>query len=365
MCTRHRPPARPKRPESAGLRLILLLFACVAVLARPAAGQVFEAVGERALGMGGAFVAVADDATATYWNPAGLATGRTFDSCVGRAFSQAWSAGGASGSPPAVGGRMSSVCLGVPSFGASYYTLLGTEVGRPISPTAVVPGDRQDLRPGEVRLSRLTTRQVGLTLVQTVLPHVVVGATVKYVRGTASVGAGADTGTAATLLDEAEGLDGRTSGAFDMDVGLMLSAGPVRAGATVRNVRQPRFEVQDGTELRLRRQTRVGLALRPGGDAVLHASQDGWMIAIDADLTRTPTTMGDRRMAAAGVERWLLGHRLGLRGGARAHTLGAARPAATAGISLGVRASTVVEAHIVRGRQDGDRGWGVGVRAGF
>ena len=29
--------------------------------------------GARALGMGGAFVGVADDASATYWNPAGLA----------------------------------------------------------------------------------------------------------------------------------------------------------------------------------------------------------------------------------------------------------------------------------------------------
>ncbi|MXZ01934.1 hypothetical protein F4Y93_15325, partial [Candidatus Poribacteria bacterium] len=29
-------------------------------------------VGARALGMGSAFVAIADDATATYWNPAGL-----------------------------------------------------------------------------------------------------------------------------------------------------------------------------------------------------------------------------------------------------------------------------------------------------
>ena len=37
-------------------------------------------VGPRALGMGGAFVSVADDATAGYWNPAGLAflTGRAF-----------------------------------------------------------------------------------------------------------------------------------------------------------------------------------------------------------------------------------------------------------------------------------------------
>ena len=35
-------------------------------------------MGTRALGMGGAFVAVADDATAPYWNPAGLGTGATF-----------------------------------------------------------------------------------------------------------------------------------------------------------------------------------------------------------------------------------------------------------------------------------------------
>ena len=37
----------------------------------------YELVGTRAQGMGGAFVAVADDATATWWNPAGLATGAT------------------------------------------------------------------------------------------------------------------------------------------------------------------------------------------------------------------------------------------------------------------------------------------------
>ena len=29
--------------------------------------------------MGGAFVAVADDASAVYWNPAGIATGANFD----------------------------------------------------------------------------------------------------------------------------------------------------------------------------------------------------------------------------------------------------------------------------------------------
>ena len=37
----------------------------------PASAQ----VGTRASGMAGAYVGVADDATAVYWNPAGVATG--------------------------------------------------------------------------------------------------------------------------------------------------------------------------------------------------------------------------------------------------------------------------------------------------
>ena len=44
-----------------------------------ASAQTFGGIGARAEGMGGAFVAVADDATAVYWNPAGLGTGATFD----------------------------------------------------------------------------------------------------------------------------------------------------------------------------------------------------------------------------------------------------------------------------------------------
>ena len=48
-------------------------LACCA-LAAPAAAQTL-ASGTRAQGMGQAFVAVADDASAVLWNPAGLATG--------------------------------------------------------------------------------------------------------------------------------------------------------------------------------------------------------------------------------------------------------------------------------------------------
>ncbi len=46
--------------------------------------QTFGGIGVRAEGMGGAFVAVADDASAVYWNPAGIATGSTFDFQISR-----------------------------------------------------------------------------------------------------------------------------------------------------------------------------------------------------------------------------------------------------------------------------------------
>ena len=60
---------------------IIAVFALFLPLTLPASlhAQTFGGVGTRAEGMGGAFVAVADDASAVYWNPAGIATGATFD----------------------------------------------------------------------------------------------------------------------------------------------------------------------------------------------------------------------------------------------------------------------------------------------
>jgi hypothetical protein len=57
--------------QSLSFGLLLLLFAGSAGASNPAAFLELGA-GARATALGGAFVALADDATATYWNPAGL-----------------------------------------------------------------------------------------------------------------------------------------------------------------------------------------------------------------------------------------------------------------------------------------------------
>jgi hypothetical protein len=52
---------------------LLLLFASQASASAKYGGEFLATgIGARALGMGGAFVSVADDATASYWNPAGI-----------------------------------------------------------------------------------------------------------------------------------------------------------------------------------------------------------------------------------------------------------------------------------------------------
>ena len=53
---------------------LLMVISAMALAEGVGAFSAFDSgIGARALAMGGAFVAVANDATAAYWNPAGLA----------------------------------------------------------------------------------------------------------------------------------------------------------------------------------------------------------------------------------------------------------------------------------------------------
>src|SRR5262249_27144760 len=98
--------ALPLRLAARGALAVLLTAACAA----PARAQIFEQVGVRAQGLGGAFVAVSDDATATWWNPAGLATGAYFNAVL--EYDRARD-------PDQT--RTDAVAVAFPSLGMSYY----------------------------------------------------------------------------------------------------------------------------------------------------------------------------------------------------------------------------------------------------
>ena len=331
-------------------RLPFPIFVLAVVLSAPlsASAQVVEAVGSRALGMGGAFVAVADDSSATWWNPAGLAAGPFFDMALARASTRIGDR------PPAGRDRVRWFALGTPPFGFSYYRLRLTEIAE-AAPTGDPAQGREDGRAG-VPVRSLVVSQVGATLVQTLLPGVHAGATVRYGRATplrSVEDAGLDL---SDLIDRGESLGGgEGDGAFDLDVGVLAVAGAFRAGALVRNVREPGF---DG--IHLPRQVRVGAALDGAAAGLLPVT-----IALDADLRRYDTATGDRRVVAVGAERWFAERRVGVRAGARFNTVGAKERAATAGVSGAVRSALYVDAHLTAGGSASDRGWGLALRVSF
>jgi len=333
-------------------------FLCAAVLiiitATGASAQIVESVGNRALGMGGAYTAVAADSTATWWNPAGLATGPYSDISLGRSIVDLEKTETSS----ARRDRVSWLAAAAPVVGFSYYRLRITDI-RGVGPTEPSTVNRQDTRAG-VSMRSLAARQFGLTVVQSVLPGVDVGATLKYVRGTVRVGTDDGSPSAGDLLDAGEELDGgNVSNQFDLDAGLMAVAGPLRLGAVMRNIRKPNFGT-DATPFVLPRQARIGVAIdteQVGGPP--------FIFAIDADAMTYATGTGDRRVVALGAEQWLWTRRVGVRGGARFNTVGAKERAATAGGSVAVRNGLYLEGYIVRGGSEAERGWGLGTRVSF
>ena len=138
----------------------------------PASAQSFEALGTRAAGMGGAFVAVADDASAVYWNPAGLALGGSYFSLV---LDNNEGAGRAGGHQPGGTRSASLIALRRCPSGCRYYRITAST----LTPTT---------DPQTVRLDRLTTHHAGVTLVQSLTERIAVGATLKWVRGYAASG---------------------------------------------------------------------------------------------------------------------------------------------------------------------------------
>src|SRR5499426_1104258 len=141
------------------------LFARAAIAAALVVVCVFEAhaqssdvIGIRAQGMGGAFTAVADDATATWWNPAGLAGGSYFNAVLEYGHL-----------PNPTDGTVKGVAIAFPALGLSYYRLPISEM-RPTGSTVGGSAIRQD---------HDTLSELGVTVGQSLGNHFVVGSTLK------------------------------------------------------------------------------------------------------------------------------------------------------------------------------------------
>jgi len=293
-----------------------------AVLAQTAAP-----VGVRAEGMGGAFVAVADDATAAWWNPAGLATGALFSAIL---------------ETDKGGGR--AVAAALPSLGVSYFRTKTARIVRSGS-TAEGASDRQDggiagtglpvIDPVDA-LESVAVDQLGVTLGESIGDHFVVASTVKLVRAQSD-----------------------TTG--DLDLGAMAKWADLRLGLTVRNVRG--VELGEGADrVNLARQARAGIAFVTEGRAPI----DACTVAFDVDVNRVSADAGHAgRDIAGGVELWLFRRRLGLRGGAGTDVSGDAGSFVAGGASVAVAHGVFVDGAVTRrAAGDGDR-WGIGLRMTF
>ena len=296
--------------------IVVSLVSLVSVL-RPsdARAQMYELVGIRAQGMGGAFVAVADDASATWWNPAGLATGAYFNVLAeyGRPDLPADS-------------NLVAFAAAFPALGFSYYRLPVSQMQPPIT-----PGGAALIRQDQGYLS-----QFGATAGQSI-GNMVVASTVKVLH------AGDDTHV-------------------DLDVGAMVAVGRIKAGISLRNLHETDFSGDGVNALLLQRVARAGVSVTgaPGGVVLTGA--------VDADLTSVRTMVGDERHIAGGVEAWVFKRIIGVRGGLSAETIQSVS-SRSGGFSVmalsGRYLHTYVDAQWSGGSDPMRRGWGLDVRLTF
>jgi opacity protein-like surface antigen len=214
-----------------GLYMALIPKQAEAEETRYAGDPLLAGAGARSLGMGGAFVALADDATAAYWNPAGLA-GQTLTEVQ---VQHAEQFGGtvnqdafALARPTTVGGFGASILR----LGVGRITL--TDLEDPTRP----PGP--DNRPVVSRVAGAADHTVYLAYGRRATPSLSVGVALKMAWRRLGVGNGSG---------------------FGFDLGLLYESGTgIRAGLSVRNATRTRIHFDSGAEDRISPSLLIGLA---------------------------------------------------------------------------------------------------------
>ena len=297
------------------VRLALSSMVVLAILGggRPLSAQPFEQPGLRAQGLAGAFVAVADDASAVWWNPAGLAAGPFFNLSIEH---QRQNDGPT---------RLTGLAVATPPLGLSYVHL------REWLPAAAANANGRQTGSGEPHTASVSAHVAGVTLLHSVTSGFVVGTTLKFVHGDIS-----DRGTSRV----------------DLDLGAHYRAGALSAGIAVRNLTELTFRSAEDEEFPLRRHARAGLAW----------TADATTVAADVDLTDVVGPLPGRRLAFGVEQRF--SQRFAARGGIRVRTSDGPDPWVSVGGSCAVKPGIWVDGFWGRS-PDQDARWGIGVRVAY
>ena len=325
----------------------------------------FVTVGPRAMGMGGAGVAVTTDALATYWNPAGLAMTQTVDiRIVGGVqvidrlgiadaihdlekfntsdISQANQAKaqdianrinrpGATVSLNGSAGLYVKGHLGEHAFGFNVSDV-ATGGGFILNPVQVSGTNIT----GAMALRLLEARQAAFSYAYAFSDKTFsIGVTGKIIQGASYNGSTALTGGTDVSVTDNFGKP-TLSTAFGIDVGAIYRPSSwLRFGAVAKDINQPTFNASGGGELKLGPQVRGGMAINPYSSLTLTAD-------VDATANKTFVPGVKSQVLSLGAEQTILSEFLSFRVGGFKNMKDANTPfTPTAGLGLRVYALRV------------------------
>ncbi|HXF91157.1 MAG TPA: conjugal transfer protein TraF [Nitrospiraceae bacterium] len=342
----------------------------VATIPLHASAVEFAIVGPRAMGMGGAGVAVTTDALATYWNPAGLAMSKTFDMRVQgsaqgidrlgvidtvkdindinlndtspanqarlQALADRINRPGSTVSGIGAGGVYLKGNLGNHAFGFNVSDV-ATGGAFVSSPLTVTTTGTQLTASGQFALRGLEARQAAFSYAYAFADKTfAIGVTGKLIQGAAYAGATNIRG-AETDLDVLKDFGrAKISTAYAIDIGAVYRpASWLRLGVVAKDVNEPGFDAPNGQEFKLARQVRGGVAVNP---------YPSLTISLDGDILSNTTLLPGvkSRVLSLGAEQTLFSESLSLRVGALKNVEDAASPITpTAGFGLKIFALRV------------------------
>ena len=343
------------------LRLSAVLF----VLAL--GGQTFAAefviVGPRAMGMGGAGVAITTDALATYWNPAGLAMTQTVDIRIvggGQAIDRLGIADaikdlenfnpsdpnapaqaqdianrinkpGANTSFNGAAGLYIKGHFGEHAFGFNISDIPtgGSFVSSPVrcNPNPDCSGVTSIT--GQMAVRAMEARQVAFSYAYAFADKTFsIGVTAKIIQGAAYNGTQNLQGGQEIKLSDSLG-KATISTTYGIDVGAIYRPSSwLRFGVVAKDLNQPEFDAPDGTTIKLGPQVRGGMALNPYSSLTLSADVD-----VTSNKTLVPGVKS--QLLSLGAEQTILTEFLSFRIGAFKNMQDATTPfTPTAGLGL-------------------------------